>query len=210
MGLLVRMANFAVAHSGRTEVDWLHLAGPRYLRSEDRSSCRELAELEPGEARVFLGIVLPINGVAGLRRRQGKPRRGTFPPSAWRCTADSAASPAQTAPRPCASTPASSAPTTQRAVVQVGTSRLTVTRLAAGASPTGPGRSFIGSRIVASPACSGRDPGAQLVHRRAAEFGQRHGHAGHRDLEEARHSSSSKLTTDICPGTSTPARAAPP
>jgi hypothetical protein len=36
MGLLVRMANFAVAHSGRT-VDWLHLAGPRYLRSEDRS-----------------------------------------------------------------------------------------------------------------------------------------------------------------------------
>ena len=28
------------------------------------------------------------------------------------------------------------------------------------------------------------DPGDQLVHRRAAEFGQRHGHAGHRDLEE--------------------------
>ena len=28
MGLLVRMASFAVANSGRT-VDWLHLAGPR-------------------------------------------------------------------------------------------------------------------------------------------------------------------------------------
>src|SRR6202012_4619128 len=35
MSVLVRMANFAVAHSGRP-VDWLHLAGPRVLRSEDR------------------------------------------------------------------------------------------------------------------------------------------------------------------------------
>ena len=34
MSVLVRMANHAVAESGRT-VDWLHLAGPRYLRSED-------------------------------------------------------------------------------------------------------------------------------------------------------------------------------
>jgi hypothetical protein len=68
MGVLVRMANFAVANSGRT-VDWLHLAGPRYLRSEDRSFFRPLADLAPGDARVFLGIVLPIDGVAGLRRR---------------------------------------------------------------------------------------------------------------------------------------------
>jgi hypothetical protein len=66
--VLVRMANFAVANSGRT-VDWLHLAGPRYLRSEDRSFFRPLIDLEPGDARVFLGIVLPIDGVAGLRRR---------------------------------------------------------------------------------------------------------------------------------------------
>ena len=65
---LVRMANFAVANSGRT-VDWLHLAGPRYLRSEDRSFFRPLTDLEPGDARVFLGIVLPIDGEAGLRRR---------------------------------------------------------------------------------------------------------------------------------------------
>jgi hypothetical protein len=50
-------------------VDWVHLAGPRYLRSEDRSFFRPLVDLEPGDARVFLGIVLPIDGVAGLRRR---------------------------------------------------------------------------------------------------------------------------------------------
>jgi hypothetical protein len=67
-GVLVRMANFAVANSGRT-VDWLHLAGPRYLRSEDRSFFRPLVDLEPGPARVFLGIVLPIDGVSGLERR---------------------------------------------------------------------------------------------------------------------------------------------
>ena len=64
MDLLVRMANFAVANSGRT-VDWLHLAGPRYLRSEDRSFFRPLVDLEPLDARVFLGIVLPIDGDRG-------------------------------------------------------------------------------------------------------------------------------------------------
>lgn len=68
MGLMVRMANFAVAESGRA-VDWLHLTGPRYLRSEDRSFFRPLVDLEPRDARVYLGIVLPIDGVAGLRRR---------------------------------------------------------------------------------------------------------------------------------------------
>ena len=47
----------------------LHLAGPRYLRSEDLSFFRPLVDLEPLDARVFLGIVLPIDGVAGLRRR---------------------------------------------------------------------------------------------------------------------------------------------
>jgi hypothetical protein len=68
LGLLVRMANFAVANSGR-RVDWVHLAGPRYLRSEDRSFFRPLTDLEPGDARVFLGVVLPIDGESGLRRR---------------------------------------------------------------------------------------------------------------------------------------------
>jgi len=71
---LVRMANFAVANSGRT-VDWLHLAGPRYLRSEDRSFFRPLVDLEPWDARVFLGIVLPIDGIPGLRRRHATASR---------------------------------------------------------------------------------------------------------------------------------------
>jgi hypothetical protein len=69
MTTIVRMANFAVASSGRP-VDWLHLAGPRVLRSEDERYVAPLASLEPGDARVFLGIVLPLDGVPGLRRRQ--------------------------------------------------------------------------------------------------------------------------------------------
>src|SRR5205085_8222798 len=64
----VRMANYAVAHSGRT-VDWLHIAGPRYLRSEDDSFFAPLSELEAGDARVFLGLVLRVDGVPGLKRR---------------------------------------------------------------------------------------------------------------------------------------------
>jgi hypothetical protein len=74
LGVLVRMANFAVAESGRT-VDWVHLAGPRYLRSEDRSFFRPLVDLDPGEARVFLGIILPIDGISGLRRRHATASR---------------------------------------------------------------------------------------------------------------------------------------
>jgi hypothetical protein len=69
LSVLVRMANHAVAESGRI-VDWLHLAGPRYLRSEDARFFAPLAELDPGPARVFLGIVLPLDGVSGLRRRR--------------------------------------------------------------------------------------------------------------------------------------------
>jgi hypothetical protein len=69
MGLLVQMAHYAVVNSGRT-VDWLHLPGPRYLRSEDDSFFAPLADLDAGDARVYLGIVLPLDGVAGLWRRQ--------------------------------------------------------------------------------------------------------------------------------------------
>ena len=72
--VLVRMANYAVVESGRV-VDWLHLAGPRYLRSEDRSFFRPLVDLEPRDARVFLGIVLPVDGKAGLRRRHATASR---------------------------------------------------------------------------------------------------------------------------------------
>jgi hypothetical protein len=74
MGVIVRMANHAVASSGR-RVDWLHLAGPRYLRSEDERFFAPLAELEPAGARVFLGIVLPLDGAAGLRRRHATASR---------------------------------------------------------------------------------------------------------------------------------------
>ena len=68
MDLVVRMANYAVAESGR-RVDWLHLAGPRYLRSEDERFFAPLAKLRNADARVFLGIVLPIDGVRGVTRR---------------------------------------------------------------------------------------------------------------------------------------------
>jgi hypothetical protein len=74
MELLVRMANHAIANSGRT-VDWLHLAGPRYLRSEDDRFFRPLSDLSAGDARVFLGIVLPLDGVPGLERRHGTASR---------------------------------------------------------------------------------------------------------------------------------------
>jgi len=68
MALLVRMANFAIANSGR-RVDWVHMAGPRYLRSEDDRFFHPLAELDPRGARIFLGIVLPMDGASGLKRR---------------------------------------------------------------------------------------------------------------------------------------------
>jgi hypothetical protein len=74
LGLLVRMANYAIESSGRT-VDWLHLAGPRYLRSEDDRFFEPLADLASGDARVFLGIVLPIDGVEGLQRRKATAAR---------------------------------------------------------------------------------------------------------------------------------------
>jgi len=68
MSVLVRMANYAFAASGRP-VDWVHMAGPRYLRSEDEEFFRPLSGLSVGDARVFLGIVLPLDGEPGLRRR---------------------------------------------------------------------------------------------------------------------------------------------
>jgi hypothetical protein len=74
MGLLVRMANHGAAHAGRT-LDWLHLAGPRYLRSEDDAFFAPLDGLHVGDTRVFLGIVLPLDGEAGLRRRRATAAR---------------------------------------------------------------------------------------------------------------------------------------
>ena len=74
MSVLVRMANYAFTHSGRP-MDWVHMAGPRYLRSEDASFFEPLAGLSVGDARVFLGIVLPLDGEAGLRRRSSTAAR---------------------------------------------------------------------------------------------------------------------------------------
>jgi hypothetical protein len=68
MGTIVKMANHAVENSGRA-VDWLHLAGPRYLRSEDESFFEPLSELSAPGTRPFLGIVLPVDGEPGLKRR---------------------------------------------------------------------------------------------------------------------------------------------
>jgi hypothetical protein len=74
MSVLVRMANYAAAASGRP-ADWVHMAGPRYLRSEDESFFAPLADLRTGGARIFLGIVLPLDGAAGLRRREATARK---------------------------------------------------------------------------------------------------------------------------------------
>jgi hypothetical protein len=68
MDLMVRMANHAVANSGRP-IDWVHLAGPRYFRSEDESFFRPLGGLKLPDTRVYLGIVLPLDGISGLKRR---------------------------------------------------------------------------------------------------------------------------------------------
>jgi hypothetical protein len=74
MGVMVRMANHAIAEAGRP-VDWLHMAGPRYLRSEDERYFAPLRDLGAPDTRVFLGIVLPIDGIAGLRRRHATARK---------------------------------------------------------------------------------------------------------------------------------------
>jgi hypothetical protein len=74
MAVLVRMANYAYAASGRP-MDWVHMAGPRLLRSEDERFFRPLAGLAVGDARVFLGIVLPVDGALGLRRREATARK---------------------------------------------------------------------------------------------------------------------------------------
>jgi hypothetical protein len=68
LSLLVRMANHAAANSGRP-VDWVHMAGPKYLRSEDERFFSPLSDLDVGDTRVFLGIVLPVDGVPGVKRR---------------------------------------------------------------------------------------------------------------------------------------------
>jgi hypothetical protein len=77
MGLIVRMANATVNHSGR-RVDWVHLAGPRHYRSDDEGFFRPLRDLDIGDTRVYLGLMQPhdaITGNRGLELRVATARR---------------------------------------------------------------------------------------------------------------------------------------
>ena len=79
MALIVAMANHAIAHSGRP-VDWIHLAGPRYLRSEEDRFFAPLADLRLDAAhptRVYLGIVCCRSTARRGSPAATAPRRGT-------------------------------------------------------------------------------------------------------------------------------------
>ena len=107
IGLLVRMANHAVAHSGRT-VDWVHMAGPRYLRSEDERFFAPLRDLD-GRRHARLPRASSCRSTGSRACGGGtRRRRSSSTTSASRCTAASAASPGATGRRRCASTATSS------------------------------------------------------------------------------------------------------
>ena len=74
MSVMVRMANHAVAKAGRP-VDWLHMAGPRYLRSEDDRFFAPLATSTSAPPASSSGIVLPIDGIVGARLRHATAAR---------------------------------------------------------------------------------------------------------------------------------------
>lgn len=74
MGLVVRMANAAVAAAGRP-VDFLHLAGSKTSRSDDDSFYAPLTDLDVGDARVFLGLAMNVDGAVGLKLRETTARR---------------------------------------------------------------------------------------------------------------------------------------
>jgi len=74
MGLLVEMANACIETSGRA-ADWVHLAGPRHLRSHDDDFFRPLQRLRAPATKVFLGLIHPIDGEDGLLMRTATARR---------------------------------------------------------------------------------------------------------------------------------------
>ena len=74
IGVVVRMANEAVAASGRP-VDFLHLAGSTTTRSDDDSFYQPLEALNAGDARVFLGLAMNVDGEVGLKLREKTARR---------------------------------------------------------------------------------------------------------------------------------------
>ncbi len=66
LGLLTRMANAAVAESGRP-VDWLHMPVP--IDRIDDTYFAPLVELEAPDSRLFLGLVHQADGLDGARAR---------------------------------------------------------------------------------------------------------------------------------------------
>lgn len=74
MELIVRMANTAVESTPR-KVDYIHLAGPRPLRSDDDAFFAPLEKLEPGDAKIYLGLAMPHDGAAGLKVRMATAKR---------------------------------------------------------------------------------------------------------------------------------------
>lgn len=72
LGLLTRMANTAVAESGRP-VDWLHMPVP--ISRDDDAYFAPLAALEAPDAHLFLGLIHSDDGLDGARRRLDTARR---------------------------------------------------------------------------------------------------------------------------------------
>ena len=74
MSVAVRMANQAITSSSRT-VDFFHIAGPTTTRSQDDSFFKPLQDLNVGDARVFLGLAMNVDGTVGLKIREQTARR---------------------------------------------------------------------------------------------------------------------------------------
>ena len=102
MELLVRMANYAMDHSGR-QVDWLHLAGPGTCAAPTAASSSRCAACARRTPACSSGSSCRSTGLKASASAT-RPHPGTSTTSASRCTAASAASRDRTAWRRCAST----------------------------------------------------------------------------------------------------------
>lgn len=74
LALLTRMANTAVAQSGR-QVDWLHMPVP--ISRDDDAYFAPLADLAAPDSWLYLGLIHSDDGVDGARRRLDAARRHT-------------------------------------------------------------------------------------------------------------------------------------
>lgn len=66
LSLLTRMANAAVVDSGRP-VDWIHMPVP--IDRADDAYFAPLRDLNAPESRLFLGLIHPLDGLDGAKRR---------------------------------------------------------------------------------------------------------------------------------------------